>query len=255
MSKKKRERKYGSEEHQTAATTTGSEMTRFYWILGAVAVLGVGILAFRAGSSALSETVTEPLDMDLSDPAVLMRIARGVPKGDPAAEITILEFADFQCPGCRAFHAQVKPLVEAEFIATGVAKFVYYDFPLTQSHPNAFLASRAARCADDQGKFWEFHDVLYRQQDSWAGQPTPVGRFESYAGDLGLDAGAFSTCLRGDKHADVVTANMELGNQMQVPRTPTVVIGKGQSVPLRVDGTIDAIRRAVASLQTSTTGR
>src|SRR5688572_5033629 len=105
MSKKKRDRKYGNEETQAKTAAAGSEMTKFYWILGAVAVLGVGILGFRAGSSALSDTATEPLVMDLTDPAVLMRTARGVTKGDPNAAITIIEFADFQCPGCRAFHA------------------------------------------------------------------------------------------------------------------------------------------------------
>ena len=254
MSKKKRERKYGSEEHQTGAAAAGSEITKFYWILGAVAVLGVGIISFRVGSSALSNTVTEPLVMELTDPAVLMQTARGVTKGNPDAEITIIEFADFQCPACREFHAQVKPLIEAEFIATGVAKFVYYDFPLVQIHPNAFLAARAGHCAEDQGKFWEFHDVLYRQQNSWAAQPSPVGTFENYAGDLGLDAGEFSACVRGDKHADVVTANMELAAQMQAPGTPTIVVGKGQSVPLRVESSIDGIRRAVTSLTTPTTG-
>jgi protein-disulfide isomerase len=255
MSKKKRERKYGSDETQAATAAAGSEMTKFYWILGAVAVLGVGIIMFRVGSTTFSNTVTAPVEVEgLEDPQTLMTTARGVTKGNPDAEITILEFADFQCPGCRQFHAQVKPLVEAEFIATGVAKFVYYDFPLVQAHPNAFLASRAARCAEDQGKFWEFHDVLFRQQNSWSPQPSPVGTFENYAGDLGLDAGAFSTCVRSDMHADVVTANMELGYQMQVPATPTIVVGKGQSVPLRVESSIEGIRRAVASLQTPTTG-
>jgi protein-disulfide isomerase len=253
MSKKKRERKYGNEETQAKTTAAGSEMTKFYWILGAVAVLGVGIIMFRVGSTAMSNTVTEPLAMNLTDPAVLMQTARGVTKGDPNAEITIIEFADFQCPACRAFHAQVKPLVEAEFISTGIAKFVYYDFPLTNMHPHAFLAARAGHCAEDQGKFWEFHDVLYRQQDNWSTQPSPVGTFENYAGDLGLDAGAFSTCVRGDKHADVVTANIELATQMQAPGTPTIVVGKGQSVPLRVESTIEGIRRAVTSLQTGVT--
>jgi protein-disulfide isomerase len=252
MSKKKRERKYGSEEVRAATGAEGSEIVKFYWILGAVAVLGVGIVAFRAGSTAFSNTVTEPVVVEgLADPAVLMQTARGVTKGNPDAEITIIEFADFQCPACREFFSAVKPMVEAEFIATGVAKFVFYDFPLTNIHPNAFLAARAGHCAEDQGKFWEFHDVLFRNQNAWAAEPSPVGRFEDYAGDLGLDAGEFSACLRSDKHAAVVTANMELATQMQAPGTPTIIVGKGQSVPQRVTSTVEGIRAAVQALQTT----
>jgi len=255
MSKKKRDRKYGSEEQQTASSASGSEMTKFYWILGAVAVLGVGIVAYSVGSKALSNTVTEPIVVEgLTDPAVLMATARGVTKGNPDAEITIIEFADFQCPACRDFHAQVKPMIEAEFVATGVAKFVYYDFPLVAIHPNAFLAARAGKCAEDQDKFWEFHDVLYRNQNSWSVQPTPEGTFADYAGDLGLDVGEFNGCVRSDKHADVVTANMELANQMQAPGTPTIVVGKGRSVPIRVASSIEGIREAVRTLQAQTGG-
>jgi protein-disulfide isomerase len=250
MSKKKRERKYGSGEVRAATASADSEMMKFYWILGAVAVLGLGIIMFRMGSTAFSNTVTEPVPLeDITDPTALMQRARGVTKGNPDAQITIIEFADFQCPACREFFAQVKPMVEAEFVATGVAKFVFYDFPLTNIHPNAFLAARAGHCAEEQGRFWEFHDVLFRNQNSWAGQPSPVGVFEDYAGDLGLDAGDFSGCLRSEKYADVVTANIQVANQMQAPGTPTIVVGRGQSVPRRVPSTIEGIREAVTALQ------
>jgi protein-disulfide isomerase len=250
MSKKKRDRKYGSEEVRAATDTAGSEMVKFYWILGAVAVLGIGIIAFRTGSTAFDNTVTAPIPLEgVADPTQLMQTARGVTKGNPDAEITIIEFADFQCPACQQFFASVKPMVEAEFIDTGIAKFVFYDFPLTDIHPHAFLAARAGHCAEEQGKFWEFHDVLFRNQTRWAGQPSPAGVFEDYAGDLGLDAGAFSGCLRSEKYADVVTANIQVATQMQAPGTPTIVVGKGQSVPRRVPSTIEGIREAVMSLQ------
>ena len=159
MSKKNRERKYGSGEAPSSASG-GAEMTKFYWILGAVAVLGVGIVGYSVGSKALSPTVSEPIEMaGLDDPAELMQVARGVEKGDPDAPISIIEFADFQCPGCGGFATQVKPLLEAEFVDTGKAKFIYYDFPVVSIHGHAFLAARAARCAEDQEKFWPYHDV------------------------------------------------------------------------------------------------
>jgi protein-disulfide isomerase len=248
VSKKKRERKqYGSGEN---AVATGSEITKFYWILGAVAILGFGIVGYSVGSKALGNTVSEPIELaGLDDPTKLMELARPVVKGDPNAPFTIMEFADFQCPACAQFYQQVEPLIQTEFVATGKAKFAYYDFPLTQMHPNAFLAARAGHCAEDQQKFWEYHDVLYRNQNRWAGAPNPAGQLEDYAEDLGLDGNAFQECLRSDKHADVVTANMELGNQIQVPGTPTIIVSAGRGLGRRVSGSIESIREAIESMQ------
>ena len=248
MSKKKRQRKYGAADQDAAASS--SEMTRFYWILGIVAVLGIAIVGYQVGSSALGDTVTEPIAMQgLDDPARLMEVARGIEMGDPNAEITIIEFADFQCPACQAFAAQVKPLVEAEFVQTGIAKFTFFTFPLVAIHPNAFLAARASYCADDQERFWDYHDVLFRNQTRWASQQNPARAFESYANDLGLDRDEYGECLRSDRHADVITANMELASRMQAPGTPTVIVGRGTGMAQRVDSSIEGIRAAVAALQ------
>lgn len=249
MSKKNRQRKYGSGEEAPTASS-GTETTKFYWILGAVAVLGVGIVGYSVGAKALSPTVSEPIEMDgLDDPAELMQVARGVVKGDPAAPISIIEFADFQCPGCGGFATQVKPLLDAEFVDTGKAKFVYYDFPLVSMHVHAFLAARAGHCAEDQDKFWPYHDMLYRSQSRWSTVQNPAGFFEDYAEDLGLDEDEFSACLKSDRHADVVTANMQLGYQLQIQGTPTIMVTQGQGVGRRVTATLEGIREGIALLQ------
>ncbi|MSR35586.1 MAG: DsbA family protein [Gemmatimonadetes bacterium] len=249
MSKKNRERKkYGSGE---GAVGPKNEMMKFYWILGSVAVLGIVIVGYSVGSKAMADTVSEPIEMaGLEDPTKLMEVARGITKGDPNAPFTIMEFADFQCPACGQFYAQVGQLIESEFVKTGKAKFVYYDFPLTTVHPNAFLAARAGHCAEDQEKFWEFHDVMYRNQNRWAGSQNPTSNFEDYAKDLGLDANAFNACLESDKHADVVTANMELGNQLHVPGTPTILVTQGKGVGRKVESSIEGIRTAIEMMST-----
>ena len=249
MSTKSRERKYGSGEAPSSASG-GAEMTKFYWILGAVAVLGVGIVGYSVGSKALSPTVSEPIEMaGLEDPAELMQVARGVEKGDPDAPISIFEFADFQCPACGGFATQVEPLLDAEFVETGKAKFVYYDFPVVSIHGHAFLAARAARCAEDQERFWPYHDILYRSQPRWSTAQNPAGLFEDYAEDLGLDESEFSSCLKSDRHADVVTANMQLGYQLQIQGTPTILVTQGQGVGRRVTATLEGIREGIALLQ------
>ena len=249
MSKKKRERKqYGSGE---TAVAPKNEITKFYWILGIVAVLGIGIVGYSVGSKAMANTVSKPIELSgLDDPTKLMALAHGVTRGDPNAPVTIIEFADFQCPACQQFYQQVEPLIQTEFISTGKAKYLYYDFPLVSVHNHAFLAARAGHCAEDQNKFWEYHDVLYRNQNRWVPEPNPTKTLEGYAKDLGMDAGAFKGCLESDKHADLVTANMELASQLQLEGTPSVLVTQGKGMGRRVSPSIEGIREAVELVTT-----
>lgn len=253
MSKKNRERKqYGAGDHAVGAR---SEMTKFYWILGAVAALGVGIVGYTVGSRAMADTVSAPIELaGLDDPTKLMELAHGVTKGDPNAPLTIIEFADFQCPACMQFFQQVVPLVQSEFIQTGKAKYLYYDFPLVKVHNHAFLAARAGHCAEDQGKFWEFHDTLYRNQPRWVPEARPERTLEGYAKDLGMDGDAFKTCLESDKHADVVTANLELANQLQLDGTPSIMVTQGKGIGRRVAPSIEGIREAIELMSAPTGG-
>jgi protein-disulfide isomerase len=222
-------------------------MNRFYWILGGVAILGIVLVGYQVMSQALSAAAAEPVEVEgLDDPARLVEMAQGMVLGDPDAPVTIFEFGDYQCPGCGGFALQVKPLIEAAYVQDGKAKFVFYDFPLISIHPNAFLAARAARCASDQGGFWDYHKKLYEQQARWSPSASPVGTFSGYADDLGLDKGDFEDCLNSDKHADVVTAQMKLGEALGVTGTPTVMVSKGDGNATRLpDGSFPFIQEAV----------
>jgi protein-disulfide isomerase len=98
-------------------------------------------------------------------------------------------------------------------------KWVWKDFPLTSIHPEAFKAGEAAHCAGDQGKYWEYHDKLFMNQ-----RALQVDSLKKYATELGLQAGAFNTCLDSGKYADRVRAGLEQGGQLGVESTPTVFI-------------------------------
>jgi protein-disulfide isomerase len=200
-------------------------MRKFYMLFGAVAVIGVGVVGYNVSAGMFGSAVSAPVEVEgIEDPAKLVEMARGVTKGDPNAPITIVEFGDFQCPSCADFAQTYKAQVELDFVESGRAKFVFYDWPIPSLHPNAFLAARAARCAEDQDKFWEYHDQLFRQQSRWSPLPNPGSAFEDYAGSLGLDTGEFAGCLNSDRHADLVTANMQLGQVMRVTGTPAILI-------------------------------
>jgi len=166
--------------------------------------------------------------------------------GDPEAPLAILDFSDYSCPSCRQFTSTVKPFLDQGYVQQGLARFQYYDFPLP-GFPNSFLAARAARCAGDQDAYWPFHDELFRNQPSWSIMADPVSTFEGYAGNLGLDRGAFRSCLRSDRHADVVTANRDLGRELGVQGTPSIFVNTGEGRAVRVEdwGNTAAVRQVL----------
>ncbi|MBT8335105.1 MAG: DsbA family protein [Gemmatimonadetes bacterium] len=221
-------------------------------LVGLAVLAAVGLNLRSAGSA---DMAVAPIDLEINDMSELADRAPGIHVGDENAPITILEFADFQCPGCMAFAGTVKPQVDVAFVESGAVKFVFYDFPLTSIHPHAFLAARAGRCADEQGRFWEYHDEIFRNQSAWSfSAAPPSGAFEDYAAQVGLDQGDFRSCLRSDRYADVVTANMQLGQGLGVTGTPTILITRGGRDVRRVDaGTIadmyPEIQRIVQELQ------
>ena len=238
-----------AEQRRQAREEGGSDMRKFYLLFGAVAAIGVGVVGYNVGSGMFGSAVSTPIEVEgLDDLETLAEMARGVTKGNQESEVTIVEFGDYQCPGCGAWAQQVKPQVEVSLIESGRAKFVFYDFPLVSIHPNAFLAARAARCAEDQGKFWEYHDELFRQQGRWSAQASPARMFEDYAGTVGIDEREFSSCLNSDRHADVVTANMELGNRMGVSSTPTILVNVTGQTTRRVAGDFRSISETIEAM-------
>lgn len=236
-------------EQRRQAREGEATTNKLYYILGAVAVLGIGLVAYSVGSSVFSSAATQPVELSFETDEELVAMAQGVTMGDDAATVTIVEFGDYQCPGCGAFGLQVKPQIDTRLVGTGQAKFVFYDFPLVQGHANAFLAARAARCAGDQGAYWEYHMELFRNQGRWAAANMPSGAFESYAETVGIDRGAFASCLNSDRHAEVVTANMELGRRMNVNSTPTILLNVDGQVRRLNSIDFPSIQSAIESMR------
>ena len=199
-------------------------MKNFNVILAVVAVVGLGVVGFSImGGSGPSA----PVDLGEMEDREVVELAQGMIYGDPSAPITIMEFGDYQCPACRQFGLTVKPQVDLAYIETGQAKLVFHDFPLP-GHPHSFVAARAVRCAGDQERYFPYHDLVFRTQDRWSPMSSADGHFKDLADELGLDTGAFNACLDSDAHADVVTANLMLGQRLGVGGTPTVFVHGGE---------------------------
>jgi protein-disulfide isomerase len=217
---------------KAAQKKSGSNVKTFYWVLGGIALFGLAAIAWVALKP--GKAATEPIQLtaeQLKDTQGLVRAAQAVTVGPDNAPVRILVFSDFTCPACRHFSTNVEPNLKSEFVSTGKVQLKYYDFPLggAGEHRWGFLAARAARCAGDQNKFWEFHDTLFRNQNTWAfGAKSPAGEFEKYATEVGADVNAFKSCLNSDKFADVVSATHALGQSLQVGSTPTLFMNMHQ---------------------------
>jgi protein-disulfide isomerase len=141
--------------------------------------------------------------------------------GRPDAPVTLVEFSDYQCPFCQRFFVTTLPAIKKDYIDTGKVRYVFRDFPLDRIHPQARKAAEAAHCAGDQGKYWEMHDVLYRNQ-----QALQVPELSEHARTLGLDAAKFDECLSSGRHAGQVEKGLTDGAAAGVNGTPGFVVAK-----------------------------
>ena len=139
-------------------------------------------------------------------------------------------------------------MVVEQLVETGKARLLYYDYPLNPQL-GSFIAARAARCAGDQDRFWDYHNILMRNQMTWGMESNQISSFEEYAETLGLDTGAFKGCLNSDRHAESISANLELARSLGLPGTPTILIGSGDGMSRRLpDYYFESIQAAVEGI-------
>lgn len=160
-------------------------------------------------------------------------IADAFVKGGPGAGVVVVEFSDFQCPFCARHARQTLPQIEREYVATGKVLYAMRHLPLEAIHPDAFRAAAAAECAGDQGKFWPMHERLFGNQ-----QALSVADISRYAGESGLDAGAFQKCLDGDTHGAKIRRDLAEAQAAGVTGTPTFFLGFAQP-----GGKVKVVRR------------
>ncbi len=147
--------------------------------------------------------------------------------GDANAPVTVVEFGDFQCPYCQRYFQQNQPMFISEYVNTGKARFVWKDY--TFLGQESIWAAEAARCANDQGKFWAYHDYLYSHQGSENSGAFSKAKLEGFAVALGLNTSQFNTCLNSDTYASLIQQETQSGSAVGVNGTPATFIN-GQLV-------------------------
>jgi len=179
-------------------------------VVGVLVVFGL-IWAISSGSS--NGTVTPNTFNDEKSPRI----------GAENPELVIHVFEDFECPACRSAEIGFRHALQAY---GDRVQFVWKDFPLQSIHRNALNASNAARCAQEQGKFWEYHDRLYDDQPTWAELPDPTTTFKNYASALALDVDAWSSCYSERRYQADVLNDVREAESLQLNGTPTSFIGE-----------------------------
>ena len=218
-----------------------SPLLFFYILLGLIAVvIAIALVANLSRSATGSSTPFTPRALN----APVGRTADGFYyKGNPNAPVKVVEYADYQCPHCGEYAAQLEPTIDRQYVETGKIQMIYHEFPLPQ-FPYAMPAAEAARCAGDQGKYWPMHDLLFAKQSEWTGASNITNSLISYAGQLGLDRNTFTQCLSSGKWAAAITAARDAGTQAGVQATPTFAVDGKQVSSDMLQATIDAALKA-----------
>jgi protein-disulfide isomerase len=192
----------------------------FNWAIGGILILFVILFIWAKYSDGGGAVVGNPADTNTDDWS----------KGAIGANVTLIEYADFQCPACKSFYPILQSLEEKY---NDRVKFVYRHFPLIQIHPNAFPAARASEAAGLQGKFWEMHDLLFENQNTWSGTNRNVESiFEGYAEEIGLDIEKYKSDYGSSEVNQAVTDDLNSANRLGLNSTPSFLLdGKKIQVP------------------------
>ena len=159
-------------------------------------------------------------------------------RGEQAARVAIMEFSDFECSFCGKYARETYPQLDQDYIKPGKVRYFFRDLP-APGETNAFVKARAARCAGDQAKFWEMHDLLFATQAAPARDLTPLGQA------LGLDLAKFNECLESEKYADNIERSVTGARRMGIFGTPAFVIGT-----LTEDGDFIRVTKLLVGAQT-----
>lgn len=184
-------------------------MNKRFMIILLVIVLGfVGIFWFSKNNNKTSDTASQT---GTSNHTI----------GNNSKGITLVEYGDFQCPACGA----VEPIIQQvrEKYKDQIV-FQFSHFPLTQIHPNAMAAHKAAEAAGNQGKFWEMHDLLYQTQEQWKDSPNVSQFFEDIATQIGLNIDVYKVDVTSVEVNNVIDADIKAAQRIGATGTPTYVL-------------------------------
>ncbi len=197
-------------------------------------IIGIVMVVLIGGSIWYSGQVTKSYNEGVVDMTHI--------KGNPDVAVRLVKYSDFQCPACAQFSSVVSDVMTAY---GGQVAFEYKHFPLIQIHPHAEAAARAAEAAGQQGKFFEFHDLLFANQAEWSRSAAPGTFFVRYAEQLELDTRLFNRHQRSSIIRDKVRAQLMESRELGLTSTPTFFLNGERMVIQTYPDFIEQIERAI----------
>jgi protein-disulfide isomerase len=183
-----------------------------------------GSVKQTAGSSNVADTQYNPANPENKLALSNLLSAGSALRGDKNAPVTIVEFGDFQCPNCGRFARNTEPQLEKDYFDTGKVNMVFKHVPIRGE--DSVTASMAAQCAGDQGKFWEFHDILYNNQGTENSGWSSADNMKKFASELSLDRSKFDPCLDSGEYKSLIENDFAFAREVGVSGTPSFVIVK-----------------------------
>ena len=208
-------------------------MENKFLVPSSIVLAGV-IIAGAIAYTRLPRVPVEPRDAGVASPRLegaslgALRIKKDdFVLGNPAAPVVAIEYGDFQCPFCARFFSTTESELRETYVKEGKAAFVWRDFAFLGEE--SMRAAEAARCAGDQGKFWEYHDMLFVRQGGENQGVFSDSALSGFAREIGLAQDAFAACMSSKKYRSKIAASTEEGKMLGVSGTPTTFIN-GQVV-------------------------
>ena len=218
---------------------------RNYYLLAIPAIIGIFVGIYLS--------IIENVESDENE--ILLTAEKLLKNGSPIqgssrAPITILEWGDYQCTFCYRFHESSLKVIQKEYIETGMVNLVFKDFPL--NGPDSVLAAEATYCANDQGRYWLYHDELYT---NWAGERTGWITDNSlimFAESVDLDIEKFNSCLDDHKYRQKVLDLEQFGRNIGIDATPSFFVFNDEKI-IKITGNqpLDVFRKVINALNNS----
>lgn len=150
----------------------------------------------------------------------MLDVAGAPARGSDTAVLTVVEFSDYECPFCIKYTREILPELDAAYVATGRVRYVFRDFPIDQLHPEAIRAHEAARCADEQGRFWDLHYRLFTAPGTHTDED-----LAARATEAGVNLPEWRACLASGRTRPTIEASIAAAEGLGASGTPTFFIG------------------------------
>ncbi|MEK6982437.1 MAG: DsbA family protein [Candidatus Micrarchaeota archaeon] len=213
-----------------------------FLIILEVLFLGTMILLSKPSQNKFNQTdnYSENFTLNYSDGNGLFDDKNAIYLGNVNAPIKIVVFSDFQCPFCNSYYSDVEKLIIRNYVSLNKVVIYYKDFPL-DFHDKALQSAKAARCANEQGEFWQMHNLLYDRSSEWIiVVPRAADNiFKKYAGLLNLDINKFSNCYDNNQTLQKIENDLIYGQSIGIKGTPTIEIYFDKNKQIVVKKAID----------------